>query len=92
MRPRTFLYHAARGITAATLASHSAAQRLLAIPALDKKFSAADRVTLGNTGITTSRLAMGTVGSGHHSNQTALGINGLSRLLRHHQAKRRQNS
>ncbi len=87
MRRRTFLHHAARGIAAA-LASHSAAHRLLAIaaplPALDKKFSASDRVTLGNTGITTSRLAMGTgtVGSGHHSNQTALGINGLSRLLR----------
>jgi 1-deoxyxylulose-5-phosphate synthase len=87
MRRRTFLHHAARGIAAA-LASHSAAQRLVAIaaplPALDKKFSASDRVTLGNTGITTSRLAMGTgtVGSGHHSNQTALGINGLSRLLR----------
>jgi aryl-alcohol dehydrogenase-like predicted oxidoreductase len=87
MRRRTFLHHAARGIAAA-LGSHSAAQRLLAIaaplPALDKKFSATDRVTLGNTGITTSRLAMGTgtVGSGHHSNQTALGINGLSRLLR----------
>lgn len=88
MRRRTFLHHAARGIAAATLASHSAAQRLLAIsarlPALNKKFSATDRVTLGKTGITTSRLAMGTgtVGSGHHSNQTALGINGLSRLLR----------
>jgi len=40
-------------------------------------------VTLGSTGIKTSRLAMGTgtVGSGHHSNQTALGIEGLSRLL-----------
>jgi aryl-alcohol dehydrogenase-like predicted oxidoreductase len=87
MRRRTFLRHAARGIAAATLASHSLAQRLLAIstrlPALDKKYSATDRVTLGKTGITTSRLAMGTgtVGSGHHSNQTALGINGLSRLL-----------
>jgi 1-deoxyxylulose-5-phosphate synthase len=87
MRRRTFLHHAARGIVAATLASQSAAQRLLAISAplraLDKKFSATDRVTLGKTGITTSRLAMGTgtAGSGHHSNQTALGINGLRRLL-----------
>lgn len=48
-----------------------------------RKFSASDTVTLGKTGIQTSRLAMGTgtVGSGHHSHQTALGIDGLSRLL-----------
>src|SRR5271168_2212491 len=83
MRRRTFLYHAARGIAAASLASHPLAQRLRALPALDKKYSATDRVTLGRTGIATSRLAMGTgtVGSGHHSNQTALGVDGLSRLL-----------
>jgi aryl-alcohol dehydrogenase-like predicted oxidoreductase len=38
---------------------------------------------LGNTGIQTSRLAMGTgtIGYGGHSNQTALGIDGLSKLL-----------
>jgi aryl-alcohol dehydrogenase-like predicted oxidoreductase len=59
------------------------AARLAEMAPLGQKFSAADTVTLGNTGIQTSRLAMGTgtVGSGHHSNQTALGINGLSRLL-----------
>jgi len=53
------------------------------LPALNQKFAATDTVTLGQTGIKTSRLAMGTgtVGSGHHSNQTALGIDGLSRLL-----------
>lgn len=50
---------------------------------LSKRFSASDTVTLGSTGIKTSRLAMGTgtVGSGHHSHQTALGVNGLSDLL-----------
>jgi aryl-alcohol dehydrogenase-like predicted oxidoreductase len=50
---------------------------------LPRKFTAVDEVTLGNTGIKTSRLAMGTgtVGSGHHSNQTALGVAGLSALL-----------
>jgi 1-deoxyxylulose-5-phosphate synthase len=50
---------------------------------LPRKFTAADTVTLGNTGIKTSRLAMGTgtVGSGHHSNQTALGVAGLAALL-----------
>jgi aryl-alcohol dehydrogenase-like predicted oxidoreductase len=52
-------------------------------PPLPRKFSAMDTVTLGNTGIKTSRLAMGTgtVGSGHHSHQTALGVAGLSALL-----------
>jgi aryl-alcohol dehydrogenase-like predicted oxidoreductase len=51
-------------------------------PAL-AKFSATDIVTLGSTGIKTSRLAMGTgtVGYEHHSNQTALGVKGLSDLL-----------
>jgi 1-deoxyxylulose-5-phosphate synthase len=55
----------------------------LAIQPLPAKFSATDTVTLGSTGIKTSRLAMGTgtVGSGDHSNQTALGIKGLSDLL-----------
>jgi 1-deoxyxylulose-5-phosphate synthase len=55
----------------------------LANQQLSKKFSATDTVTLGSTGIKTSRLAMGTgtVGSGHHSNQTALGVKGLSDLL-----------
>jgi len=38
---------------------------------------------LGQTGIKTSRLAMGTgtIGFDHHSNQTALGLRGLSDLL-----------
>jgi aryl-alcohol dehydrogenase-like predicted oxidoreductase len=52
-------------------------------PPLAEKIAASDTVTLGQTGIQTSRLAMGTgtVGSGHHSHQTALGIQGLSALL-----------
>lgn len=47
------------------------------------RFSAADVVTLGQTGIQTSRLAMGTgtVGFNHHSNQSALGVRGLADLL-----------
>jgi len=54
------------------------------LPPLPRKFTAADTVSIGKTGIQTSRLAMGTgtVGSGHHSHQTALGIEGLSDLLR----------
>jgi aryl-alcohol dehydrogenase-like predicted oxidoreductase len=52
-------------------------------PPLTQKVAAYDTVTLGKTGIRTSRLAMGTgtVGSGHHSNQSALGVDGLSKLL-----------
>jgi aryl-alcohol dehydrogenase-like predicted oxidoreductase len=58
------------------------AARLAALP-VGQKVAATDTITLGRTGIQTSRLAMGTgtVGSGHHSNQTALGLDGLSRLL-----------
>jgi len=56
-----------------------------AFPGTTARFNAAESVTLGRTGITTSRLAMGTgtVGSGHHSHQTALGIQGLAGLLQH---------
>ena len=51
--------------------------------ALPQKYKAADTVVLGQTGIKTSRLAMGTgtIGFAHHSNQTALGVKGLSELL-----------
>ena len=83
MRRRTFLNQAARGIVAASFASHALAKRLLALPAINQKFSASDTVALGKTGIQTSRLAMGTgtVGVGHHSHQTDLGVAGLSKLL-----------
>jgi aryl-alcohol dehydrogenase-like predicted oxidoreductase len=64
--------------------SHATAARaaFLSTP-LQRKFTAADTVTLGNTSITTSRLAMGTgtVGVGHHSHQSDLGVAGLSALL-----------
>lgn len=55
----------------------------IATQTLPRKFSAADTVMLGSTRIKTSRLAMGTgtIGTGHHSHQTALGIKGLSDLL-----------
>jgi aryl-alcohol dehydrogenase-like predicted oxidoreductase len=68
---------------AAWLGSRATAGHARALPALSKKFSASDTVMIGKTGIQTSRLAMGTgtVGSGHHSHQTALGVAGLSALL-----------
>ena len=82
MRRREFLIRSASGLGAAWLSSKSIFTAL-ANTTLPAKFAASDTVTLGSTGIKTSRLAMGTgtVGSGHHSHQTALGIKGLSDLL-----------
>jgi 1-deoxyxylulose-5-phosphate synthase len=82
MKRREFLTTAAYGIGAAWLGSQMTG-RSWAVPELTKKFSAADTVAIGSTGIRTSRLAMGTgtVGVGHHSHQTDLGIKGLSDLL-----------
>ena len=79
---RQFLQKAASASAAAWLAPRMLAARLAALP-VGQKVAATDTITLGRTGIQTSRLAMGTgtVGSGHHSNQTALGLDGLSRLL-----------
>jgi len=83
MKRREFLLRTACAAGALSLHASAFARRASALPALPRKFSAADTVTLGKTGIQTSRLAMGTgtVGSGHHSHQTALGIKGLSDLL-----------
>jgi aryl-alcohol dehydrogenase-like predicted oxidoreductase len=83
MLRRDFLHRTSLAATGALLSSSVIAKRLAAIPPLLYKFSASETVSLGQTGIQTSRLAMGTgtVGSGHHSHQTALGIDGLSRLL-----------
>src|SRR5689334_9824351 len=80
MKRREFIAAAARGLGAAWVAANGVS---LACPAPAQKFSAADTVTLGRTGIKTSRLAMGTgtVGTGHHSHQTDLGVKGLSDLL-----------
>src|SRR5450432_4747724 len=83
MKRRDFLRHSAMGVGAAWLGAKSLAQPAWASVPLSRKFTATDTVTLGNTGIKTSRLAMGTgtVGVGHHSHQTALGVAGLSALL-----------
>jgi len=82
MRRREFLV---RTVTAAGTVWLSSKSVLNAIAeqTLPKKYAASDTVTLGSTGITTSRLAMGTgtVGVDHHSHQTALGVKGLSDLL-----------
>jgi aryl-alcohol dehydrogenase-like predicted oxidoreductase len=83
MKRRDFIVHATRGLGAAWVGSRGLAAWASAPTALAKKFAASDTVVLGQTGIKTSRLAMGTgtIGFGHHSNQTALGLKGLSELL-----------
>ena len=82
MRRREFLIRSATAAGVGWLSSKAIFQAL-AEQTLPKKFAAYDTVTIGNTGIKTSRLAMGTgtVGSGHHSHQTDLGVTGLSALL-----------
>jgi predicted aldo/keto reductase-like oxidoreductase len=68
------------GVGAAWLGSRRWAA---ALPSVTGEFSAADTVTLGGTGITTSRLACGTgsVTVHRHTHQSALGIQGLADLL-----------
>jgi len=82
MRRREFLVRSATAAGAAWLSSQSIF-KAIAEQTLAQKFAATDTVTLGSTGIKTSRLAMGTgtVGYDHHSHQTALGVKGLSDLL-----------
>src|SRR5580658_4662563 len=93
MDRRKFLLAGSAGVAGAwisqkILASNTLSNRrfgpeFAAPPPLAQRVAAFDTVSLGNTGIRTSRLAMGTgtIGSGHHSNQTALGMKGLSDLL-----------
>src|SRR5437868_10448134 len=82
MKRRKFMTTGAYGIGAAWLGTNLSPYAW-ALPELTKKFTASDTVVLGNTGIHTSRLAMGTGtnGTGHQSRQTALGVKGLSNLL-----------
>ncbi len=86
MKRREFLSRTACGLGAAWFGAgkFAGAAASPVFPA-GTKFSATDTVVLGKTGIRTSRLAMGTgtVGSAHHSHQTALGVKGLSDLLLH---------
>lgn len=86
MKRREFLFNAARGLGSAWLASKlnlATAAFAAELPPLTQKFNAHDTVTLGRTGIRTSRLAMGTGthGFGSRSDQTALGMAELTGLL-----------
>ncbi len=82
MQRREFIVNTSLGLGAAWLARQSILNAL-ADTQLPRKYAATDTVSLGKTGIKTSRLAMGTgtVGFAKHSNQTALGVSGLSALL-----------
>lgn len=82
MKRREFLTRTALGVGAAWLGTRPLPSVL---PPTAGKFSAADIVGLGRSGIRTSRLACGTgtIGFNHRSNQSALGIQGLADLLLH---------
>jgi aryl-alcohol dehydrogenase-like predicted oxidoreductase len=81
MNRRKFITGAVAGLGAAYLAPQAIAAAV-DTPAGRAKAEATDTVTLGKTGIRTSRLAMGTgtIGGGGSSNQTREGQ--LTRLLR----------
>ena len=86
MKRREFLVNTARGLGAAWVASKlSSDNSAWAIdqPPLPQKFNAHDTVTLGATGIKTSRLAMGTGthGFAKSSDQVRLGMAPLTALL-----------
>jgi len=83
MKRREFMLGSARAVGAAWQGAKGLTHMMSALPPLHKKFTASDTVVLGKTGSKTSRLAMGTgtVGTGHHSHQTSLGVKGLSDLL-----------
>ncbi len=81
---RTFIRSALAGAGALALPwGDNSTTALLASPT--GQYSAADRVMLGNSGIVTSRLAVGsgTHGTGKSSNQTKLGLDKFVSLIRH---------
>ena len=82
MHRREFLIRSSCGLGAVWFTRRSVLNALAEVR-LSQKFNATDTVTIGRTGVKTSRLAMGTgtVGSGGHSHQTALGMKGLPELL-----------
>jgi aryl-alcohol dehydrogenase-like predicted oxidoreductase len=81
MKRREFLWKSAAGAGAAWLGTTGLGDWAYGAP-LARKYAATDVITLGNTGIKASRLAMGTgtVGYAKQSHQTNLG-KGLPELL-----------
>ncbi len=85
MKRREFLTRTAAGFGTTLSLFQSGRAWASAAVAAPKRFSATDTVVLGKTGVRSSRLACGTgtVGYNHHSNQSALGVQGLADLLWH---------
>jgi aryl-alcohol dehydrogenase-like predicted oxidoreductase len=83
MLRRDFLRRTAEGLGALWLSTRAASAAPFVFDTLPQRYSAHDEVTLGNTGIRTSRLAMGTgtIGYGGASNQTRLGTSPFTRLM-----------
>ena len=83
MNRRSFIRQAAAGAGALVLPWPVVGESLLAAPA--KNFAARDRVTLGNTGLVTSRLALGsgTHGYDKSSDQTRMGLESFLKIIRH---------
>jgi predicted aldo/keto reductase-like oxidoreductase len=84
MLRRDFLRRTTRTLAATVLTRSAIARAALVEPdPLPQKFHAQDEVVLGNTGIRTNRLAMGTgtIGYGGSSNQTRLGDSPFTKLL-----------
>lgn len=86
MKRREFLVNTARGVAAAWVASRLSSDNAAWADnqqPLPQKFNAHDTVTLGSTGIKTSRLAMGTGthGFSKSSDQVRLGMAPLTALL-----------
>lgn len=86
MQRRDFILRSAQGLGAAWLSTKLARAGIPAamdMPSLPRKYNAHDTVTLGKTGIQTSRLAMGTgtIGGGKASNQTRSGTSAFTALM-----------
>lgn len=83
MLRRDFLRKTATGLGGAWISTKPSLAAVLAFETPTRKYTAHDTVTLGKTGIRTSRLAMGTgtIGGGGRSNQTRLGMSPFTRLL-----------
>ena len=78
---RRFIYAGAAGLTG--LAAVSATG--LFISGLAHAGAEIDKVRLGTTGLTVSRVALGTgtIGGNHQSNQTRLGLSNFVKLAHH---------
>ena len=80
---RDFLVKSAAATAALAAAGTAGASPAFARASLPK--TAADKVTLGKSGVQVSLVGMGTgsVGSGQASNQTRLGVKGFTKVVRH---------